>query len=86
MFVLLGRDPQGADLVRLWAKRRELFKPGDPKIKEALQCADQMEAWCRKIGRTPVTSGDAIAEAVAQEREILQKELCDECREKLSHM
>jgi hypothetical protein len=53
MFVLLGRDPTGGALVRLWAEARESLKPGDPKVLEAVQCATAMDAWCREVGRTP---------------------------------
>lgn len=52
MFVLLGRDPVGGALVRLWAEARETLKPGDKKIGEAQECAASMDAWClRTAGR-----------------------------------
>lgn len=53
MFVLLGRDPIGGALVRLWCDARDTLKPGDPKIAEAAACAEAMEAWCRKAERMP---------------------------------
>jgi hypothetical protein len=58
MFVLLGRDPIGGALVRLWATARiVLDKPGDDrKITEAAHCSAAMDEWCRKIGREPHTS------------------------------
>lgn len=58
MFVLLGRDPVGGALVRLWADARlPLDKPGDgPKIAEAVACAAAMDRWCEKVGRQPITS------------------------------
>ena len=52
MFVLMGRDPVGGALVRLWAKVRETIKPGDKKIGEAQECAALMDDWClRTAGR-----------------------------------
>ncbi len=54
MFVLLGRDPTGGALVRLWAEARQTMKPGDPKVLEAETCATAMDAWCRDAAhRTP---------------------------------
>ena len=56
MFVLLGRDPMAAALVRRWAREREL-RGEDPKIvAEAMNCASEMEAYCRKLGKTPIQS------------------------------
>lgn len=46
MFVLLGRDPVAASLVSLWADAREAVKPGDPKVREAKDCATNMLIWC----------------------------------------
>lgn len=51
MFVLLGRDPFGGALVRLWAEARDTWKPGDPKIGEALECSREMDRWCRNQSR-----------------------------------
>jgi hypothetical protein len=45
MFVLLGRDPLAADLVRLWAERRAATRGEDNKTAEARTCADVMEWW-----------------------------------------
>lgn len=58
MFIILGRDPVGGALVRLWADARlPLVKPGDgPKIAEAVVCADAMDKWCEKVGREPIGS------------------------------
>lgn len=55
MFIILGRDPIGAGVVRAWADARPaLQKRGDDaKIIEALQCANAMEDWCKKVGRQP---------------------------------
>jgi len=50
MFVLLGRDPSAAALVRLWCWIRDEVRPLDvrniEKIVEAMACASAMEAWC----------------------------------------
>lgn len=60
MFVLLGRDQSAALLVRLWALVRHgrvesgARPPSDAeKVAEALKCADDMEAYCKKMGRYP---------------------------------
>jgi hypothetical protein len=56
MFVLLGRDPFAATLVRMWANAREAR--GNPmdaeKIAEARACADALDRYCEGIGRAPV--------------------------------
>lgn len=51
-FVLKGRDPHAADLVRLWAHERRSYisagiKPAEDeaKVKEALACAVEMDAY-----------------------------------------
>lgn len=57
MFVLLARDPNAPQLVRQWATHRAVEilygrRPENDKqmCKEALDCADAMEAW-RRINR-----------------------------------
>ena len=60
MFVLLARDPLAPELIRNWAYQRttKLTEGGRKiltlkqaaKIHEALQCADNMDAW-RKENR-----------------------------------
>jgi hypothetical protein len=56
MFVLLGRDPLASDLVEIWARRRAGSRGayleahaggGDPKVREALECARAMERWAQ---------------------------------------
>lgn len=57
MFILLGRDTLGAWLVRIWVYMRIAMGKNtrsDPEIVEALQCADQMEQWCRALDKKPV--------------------------------
>jgi hypothetical protein len=58
LFVLLGRDPQAADLVRLWAEGRDFLNGSDdPKIAAALTCADAMAQWCKQTtGSEPVSA------------------------------
>jgi len=53
MFVLLGRDPSAAQLVRMWAYVRQAAENEEDlnKIKEALECADAMELWAQKLGK-----------------------------------
>lgn len=53
MFVLLGRDPTAALLVRLWASlRRNMTSSLEPeKFENALRCAEELEAWACKIGK-----------------------------------
>ena len=46
IFVLFGRDPQAAGLVRLWASGRDFLEgEDDPKVAMAHKCADAMERW-----------------------------------------
>lgn len=54
MFVLLGRDPMAGDLVRAWAQWRRGRGEEPAKIAEALACADSLDAWARKLGKTPL--------------------------------
>jgi len=46
-FVLLGRDKAAPRAIRAWAAERLLLgkntSTDDPQIREALECADQME-------------------------------------------
>jgi hypothetical protein len=46
IFVLLARDAAAPEAIRAWCQRRILLglnTPDDPKIREALQCAETME-------------------------------------------
>ncbi len=59
MFILLGRDPLANLLVALWADARERMGEDPQKIKEALNCAEDMVRWAiDKKGK------DATAKAV----------------------
>lgn len=53
MFILLGRDPLAADLVREWARRRVETRGPSEKVDQAIECAEQMDRW-----RTPVPTGE----------------------------
>lgn len=55
MFVLLGRDPMAATLVRAWATMREEQGEDPAKVAEARACADAMDAWAAGLGK-PVTT------------------------------
>ncbi len=56
-FVLLGRDPMAPLLVRVWVVLRELVGENPDKLAEAVRCAEDLEAWARKLGK-----GDNIKE------------------------
>jgi len=45
MFILLARDRMAPALVRLWAAKREFDGENPEKVREALRCAADMEAW-----------------------------------------
>lgn len=48
MFVLIGRDPAAAQLVRLWAAiHADMGDTKPEKLEEARECADQLEKWAR---------------------------------------
>lgn len=44
MFIILGRDPDAGNIVRMWAQRREAA--GDPNhARDVFALADEMDAW-----------------------------------------
>lgn len=51
MFVLLGRDPSAAILVRLWATIREMQGEDADKVAEARLCADAMTTYALKLDK-----------------------------------
>lgn len=53
MFILLGRDPMAAELVRIWASMRESVGEDAAKVKEARDAADAMDEWAIHIGKSP---------------------------------
>lgn len=55
MFVLLGRDPSGAALVRAWARIREAGGEDPAVVAEAMECADKMDAWAEEQGKPLIT-------------------------------
>jgi hypothetical protein len=59
MFIILGRDPDGGNIVRLWAQRR--FDAGDTEhAGPVFAIADAMDAW-RDDGHLPESAPDASA-------------------------
>lgn len=52
MFILLGRDPQAAQLVRNWAVARRAAGE-DAMAQEAMECADAMERFCNNKNKAP---------------------------------
>lgn len=56
MFTLLGRDPMAGALVRQWADMRAAAGEDPAKVKEARDCADALDAWTEKLGKTPMRS------------------------------
>ena len=64
MFTLLGRDPDAQAIVSLWAILRHRRDPADPKVQEAIACANAMRAWCvERAGRTPACPDDVLEAA-----------------------
>jgi len=54
MFVLLGRDPMAGALASLWARLREVAGEDPAKVAEARECAEQLDAWARSLGKRPI--------------------------------
>jgi hypothetical protein len=51
MFILLGRDAMGPQLVDLWANYREVNDEHPDKVAEARRCANDMRAWLAMLGK-----------------------------------
>lgn len=54
MFTLLARDSCAAEVVREWARLRVVTGKNsaeDHQIQEALECADAMDTYRKKLGR-----------------------------------
>lgn len=51
MFVLLGRDPTAALVVRYWCELRRELGEDPAKVHEAERCASAMAAWARGLGK-----------------------------------
>jgi hypothetical protein len=61
MFIILGRDPDGGNIVRLWAQRR--FDAGDTEhAEQVFKIADAMDAW-RAAGHRPESAPEPQAYA-----------------------
>lgn len=88
MFVLLGRDRHAAMLVRIWALLRHGEDEDAVKVTEALACADQMEAWQRRLGKDPRKFDDKFEDLLLAATEGMDDHPdgydhpcdCDECR------
>ena len=52
MFILLGRDPMAGALVRAWANQRACRGEDPAKVTEARECADKLDAWALKLGKS----------------------------------
>jgi hypothetical protein len=71
MFVLLGRDPMAAVLVRLWAMLRCIQGEETAKINEAMACALALENYAKGLGKAPTFLPQclsAIALMIPEER------------------
>lgn len=56
MFVLLGRDPTAAIIVRIWTKLRcrimkNITTEELDQLQDAIECADEMEKYAIKEGK-----------------------------------
>ena len=47
MFVLLGRDPLAPWVVRFWCVLRFFRRGWSAKLREAWECAADMDRWCK---------------------------------------
>ena len=70
MFVLLGRDPMAGALVRAWADTREEWDEDPGKVNEARSCADAMDSWAEKLGKTRIAIGTHGDRAMRLAREL----------------
>ncbi len=65
MFVLLGRDPAAAAIVRLWTSLRErLGEKDQAMLTEATSCANAMEVWAREHGKDPDAANRALSSLI----------------------
>lgn len=65
MFVLLGRDRHAPLLVRLWALLRHEEGEEEAKVREALECADEMEKELRRRKKIPYRETELLEMATA---------------------
>jgi hypothetical protein len=88
MFVLCGRDKDAATLVRIWALLRHKKDEDPAKVREALRCADAMDAWAIGLGKSLSQPGTAIVELLITATSVLDEHPegfdqpcnCDACR------
>lgn len=72
MFVLLGRDATAGLLVRLWVTvKHEMVKSGTSKassarLEEALDCANALDEWAKKEGKSPEDAKQALKNVLAR--------------------
>lgn len=59
MFVLLGRDPDAAVLVRIWAALREARDENPAVVGEARACSQAMRQYAENLGK-PLTMGSDV--------------------------
>ena len=79
IFVLLGRDPMAGQLIRMWAKGAELRQADSLKISNALQCAIDMENYCRTVGSIPMrwTATPPVITRAAPKCDVTRDEVAD---------
>ena len=77
MFVLLGRDPIAPFLVGWWAGLKSTHDPNadEAKLKEAMETAQAMDAWCLKLNREDkLALRDAIMREGLRIAAVIEKE------------
>ncbi len=78
MFVLLGRDPAAAAIVRLWTALRERLGEKDrAMLAEATACSTEMEAWARSLGKDPNAATRELSSLILGGP---RRETCAKCR------
>lgn len=50
LFVLMARDPSAPVVIRYWVELNKGIQP-EHKIKEALDCAEEMETRCKEFNQ-----------------------------------
>jgi hypothetical protein len=67
LFILLGRDPVAASMVRLWAEvRAELGMTSQGKLAESYESADKIEAWSKGLGKDTKAAEIALRRVIAR--------------------
>jgi hypothetical protein len=75
MFIILGRDPDGANIVQLWAERREAAG-GDPEhVAQVKAIAAAMREWAANPEHAPETAPPANAYPTLEQSTLENKEL-----------